>query len=454
MTRLLARPFGALVMSVIATAITAGIAATTACSHLTDAAPPSDIADPGTVNTPQAAASMYAGVLSTMAQAFAGNLGNTNNSFVVMSGLFADEYTGASSYNSLGLDYDSHNVTPENSAGIASPYRNLQTVRIAADKAIRALLDHGGTAPSSHVAELHALKGYVYVLLSELYCSGIPFSTVAPNGAAVFGEAETTVQMSTDAIAQFDSASALAGDSTRILDLAAVGKGRALLDLGRYADAKSAVASVPTSFVYQMTYADPQYSYGNFMNQALFAFDPNQMGFYMVDHEGGHGLPYLSQSDARVATTIVAGQALPAKFPAFDTPVSLADGIEARLIEAEADLQGHDVPGWTSVLNTLREDTSMPDLTADSTTDAASDSARVDVLFRERAYWLFGTGHRAGDMRRLVRQYRRAANAVYPAGAMTYPPTPLPYLPTATVPVPGDEAQFNPKYAGCIDNDA
>ena len=130
------------------------------------------------------------------------------------------------------------------------------------------------------------------------------------------------------------------------------------------------------------------------------------------------------------------------------------DGIEARLIEAEADLQGHDVPGWASVLNTLREGASIPDLTADSTTGAANDSARVDVLFRERAYWLFGMGHRAGDMRRLVRQYRRSPAAVYPMGAVTYPTPALPYIPVPTLPVPDDEAQYNPNYTGCIDHDA
>ena len=42
--------------------------------------------------------------------------------------------------------------------------------------------------------------------------------------------------------------------------------------------------------------------------------------------------------------------------------------------------------------------------------------ARVDLLFRERAFWLFATGHRMGDMRRLLRQYGRAHDDVYPIG--------------------------------------
>jgi hypothetical protein len=132
----------------------------------------------------------------------------------------------------------------------------------------------------------------------------------------------------------------------------------------------------------------------------------------------------------------------------------LADGIEARLIEAEADLQAHDVEGWASTLNALRATASIDSLPSDSTTAAESDSARVDVLFRERAYWLFATGHRAGDMRRLVRQYGRAAISVFPRGAITYSTPALPYVPNPSIPVPGDEIKYNPMYTGCIDNDA
>ena len=50
-------------------------------------------------------------------------------------------------------------------------------------------------------------------------------------------------------------------------------------------------------------------------------------------------------------------------------------------------------------------------------TDPGTQAARVDLLFRERAFWMFGTGHRLGDMRRLVRQYSRAADTIYPRGA-------------------------------------
>jgi hypothetical protein len=39
-----------------------------------------------------------------------------------------------------------------------------------------------------------------------------------------------------------------------------------------------------------------------------------------------------------------------------------------------------------------------------------------DQLFAERGFWLFATGHRHGDLRRLVRDYGRLADQVFPTG--------------------------------------
>lgn len=43
---------------------------------------------------------------------------------------------------------------------------------------------------------------------------------------------------------------------------------------------------------------------------------------------------------------------------------------------------------------------------------AATPAAQEDQLFKERAYWLFLTSHRLGDLRRLVRQYGRGVSSV------------------------------------------
>jgi hypothetical protein len=72
---------------------------------------------------------------------------------------------------------------------------------------------------------------------------------------------------------------------------------------------------------------------------------------------------------------------------------------------------------------------------------------RVDVMFYERAFWLFESGHRLGDLRRLLRQYGRVESAVYPNG---------PYIKgglygdATMLPIPFDE-QNNPEFKQCTD---
>jgi len=100
-------------------------------------------------------------------------------------------------------------------------------------------------------------------------------------------------------------------------------------------------------------------------------------------------------------------------WPARESAVAIVDGIEARLIEAEASLRAGNTAASLATLNALR--TTVTGLTP--LTDAGSETARVNQLFRERAFWLFGRGHRLGDMRRLVRQYSRAATSVFTVGA-------------------------------------
>jgi len=88
----------------------------------------------------------------------------------------------------------------------------------------------------------------------------------------------------------------------------------------------------------------------------------------------------------------------------------------------------------------------------DSLADPGSDSARVRLTFQERAYWMFLTGHRQGDLRRLLRQYSKYypnQNLVYPTGLYTAPGTGE-YGSDVTAPIAVSE-NVNPQFHGCID---
>src|SRR5262249_34323257 len=143
-------------------------------------------------------------------------------------------------------------------------------------------------------------------------------------------------------------------------------------------------------------------------------------GVLVSDREGTNGLNFATANDPRLPVTGTGGPSrfdgstprwYYAKLSSNSAPNNVATGVEARLIEAEAALNAGNVTVFISKLNAARP-AGMPTLT-----DPGSLNARVDLLFRERAFSMFATGHRLGDLRRLVRQYGRAATTVYPIGA-------------------------------------
>ena len=73
----------------------------------------------------------------------------------------------------------------------------------------------------------------------------------------------------------------------------------------------------------------------------------------------------------------------------------------------------------------------------------------VDQLYKERAYWMWLTGHRLGDLRRLVRIYKRDSEAVFPTGALTSPLDGS-YGTSTTITVPFSERN-NSNFKGCLD---
>jgi hypothetical protein len=267
-------------------------------------------------------------------------------------------------------------------------------------------------------------------MLGEGWCSGIPFSNRnLETGEFEFGPGSSTTEIFAEAAGLFQQAIDRGG---AFANLARVGRGRALLNNGDYAGAAAAVASVPDEYVYFVEHSD------NAANNGIWGLALN--GRYSVsEQEGGNatGLPFRSAADTRVQWDEDPAGGFDASIPLFisrrypirgsDHP--LATGVEARLIEAEAALNQNpaDLAGMTGILNALRADVDdlmagmFPEYTNDGALPAlavpADAAAGRDLLFSERAFWLYLTGTRMGDLRRLIRQYGQAQADVYPSGA-------------------------------------
>src|SRR4029078_12751234 len=116
----------------------------------------------------------------------------------------------------------------------------------------------------------------------------------------------------------------------------------------------------------------------------------------------------------------------------------LADGVEAELIRAEAQLQAKDAAGFLTTLNNLRGRAALLPARGYAgslapLTDPGTDVARQNLLFRERAYWLFLTAHRVRDLRRIIRTYGPGAETVFPTG---------PYLSNGRSTIYGTDTSF------------
>jgi hypothetical protein len=206
------------------------------------------------------------------------------------------------------------------------------------------------------------------------------------------------------------------------------------------------VASVPTSFSYSTFHAAVVQPNG------VFAIVNNAKWLTVSDREGNNGLDFRSAADPRVPIAFL-GKGIDnivdlyafTRYSSLGSSIVLASGTEARLIEAEASLRAGNPQGALAILNTLRAGTpGLAPLALESTP-----AAQVDQLFRERAFWMFATGHRHGDLRRLVRQYGRPQESVFPVGpykGQSYG-TDVTFTPDFT-------QLGNPSYTGCLNRSA
>jgi starch-binding outer membrane protein, SusD/RagB family len=406
-----------------------------------------DVINPTDLSSVSAAQTLRSGVVLRLAQATSGG----ENVFL-MGGLLSDEWRSGDTFEQRNTT-DQRTLIPENSF-LAPAFRAPMRVYVETQTAIRVTRQFQPT-PRANIGLMFALGGYAANLIGEHFCNGIPYSTIA-DGEVVDGVPEPFDNSFVRAIAFADSAlrevSGPAADSARVVNIASVVKGRALLNRGQFAAAAQAVAGVPTSFVYQAFH-----SVNSTTNQN-WALNSNSRRYVLSDLEGGNGLPFRSANDPRIRSAAGTGT----RRLAFDTetlffettnfaqfgPVTLLSGIEARLIEAEAALRANNPAQMITTLNSLRTATVGGVTGLAPLIDPGTEAARVDLLMRERAFWMFGTGHRLGDLRRLVRQYNRPIESVYPTGQ--FHKGGGTYGTMAVLPISFDERN-NANFTGCTD---
>lgn len=420
---------------------------------------------PEAINTPVAADALRIGALSRLKSATAGTSGT--EAMWTMGGLLTDEWKSGDTF-SQRVETDQRTIQTSN-GDVAAFYLAEHRLRGAARDAINALIKF--QLPDANVAQMYWAMGLGEDQLAEAFCNGIPFG-ITVDGIPNYSEPLTNVQGFNLALAHIDSGLALAtAADTFALNTKynlLVTKARILIQLGKFADAAAAVASVPTSYRWYLTFSSTT------ADNPVWSFNTSQKRWVVGDSFDVTGLiknalPFASAKDPRIPVTgTTLNSSLKRAFDNFTQFVSqslwgrddwapVISGVDARLYEAEAKLQANDIAGMMTILNDLRANPQalsnvyktpvMAALPTPTTKDAA-----IDLYFREKAFWTFSRGQRLGDLRRLIRQYNRTQDKVFPVGTFHKNGNP-PYGNDVNFPVTTNENP-NPNFHGCIDRNA
>jgi hypothetical protein len=399
-----------------------------------------DVARPESVADSSALNSVLAGAVGDFGNAYNGG-GDFNQ--ITLAGQLADELYNTETFPTrIEVDQRRQQTTNGSLSGL---FYATHQARASAERAAAAFAKFAPTAVG--FATALNFEALTYILFAENYCGSVPISEETSPGVFKFGPSLTTQQLLQAAVAQADSALTIAtsgvgaaATKTKEQQFARVLKARALLDLNRPADALTAIGGatgVPTTFQYNYTHSELTTR----QNNGTWGVTISVARFGVPDKEGVNGLPFLSEGDQagtvkdpRIANLKRGGtgrgfdnstiQWMQEKYPARASTVTLADGVEARLIEAEAALRNNNyggAGGTLEILNGLRSNSALLSLRGYTGTlaplaAAGSQAAQTDQLFKERAYWLYLTSHRLGDLRRLITQYNRGAESVFPTG--------------------------------------
>src|SRR2546427_7732623 len=343
------------------------VALLAACSSLLDVKDP-DVINPPDVLNADGAVAAYNGGIGDFAFANDGDNGGTEGQILV-SGVMSDEYFDSETFPTR-IEYDSRAIDERN-VTLNGVFFNLHKARVALEGAAGALQQYAPT-PNSRIGEMLALAGMPSLYFAENYCPAVPFSERQPDGSIQYGQPLATNAILDRAISRFDSAVTVtatqssSADSVarlRVRNLAAVGRGGARPDKADFPGPAAAAAPVSADFSYSTFHSLSSDRQRN----GVFVFNnqtPNGTGRFSVsDGEGTNGLNFRGAADPRVvapqngkgfdnASPLYVLQ----KYAAATSPVRVADGIEARLITAEAQLQGGNGAGMVARLTAPRAD--------------------------------------------------------------------------------------------------
>jgi starch-binding outer membrane protein, SusD/RagB family len=342
--------------------------------------------------------------------------------YVLGSGILSDE-VGAAIAQTANFDYDRRTF---NAAGpyaggcgaVQQPgfYTAMSTARADGDTVyarMSAWTDAQVPNREKLLGQLMAYAGYSLIILGEGMCSA----------AINVGPELSSAQLFEEAKLRFDKAvtHATTANDAATLNMARLGRARALRNLKNLPAAAADAALIPATFV-----VNTSMDVTNVRRQNPMFIHITQSFFGTVE-SSFRNLTLGAAADPRVAVTnsgrvgTAASTPIwtPNKYPAANSPVPVARYAEAQLIIAEARIAAGDLPGAAAAINAARNSTGRTGLPLYDATGQTADQVRTQLI-EERRRELFLEGHRLWDIRHFNLPLSPPAGAAYPAGGGTY----------------------------------
>lgn len=315
---------------------------------------------------------------------------------------------------------------------------------ISTNERVLELLDGSGVENLEIRTMANLGSAYAILLQAENFCEVVISSGLDPEQ---LGTGITSAEGMAEAISRFDAAIA-AGEAEGLEDMvnaALVGKARAHLFLGQYAEASAAAALVPDDFEFVVPKVDDPSNRGRLGN-TVYSFTLARSSLVVPPY-------YRALNDPRVEFELwldddgapIKSQGndfdfyAQAEYPGWGSPLTLASGLEARYLHAEAELKaGNPAPALA-----LIAERTEPTAASGDDIDFVADTGTLVQLLDEKARDLFLRATHQGDWRR------------NPDSTPYVPPAGSPYYaeqfgdafgPLTCMPIVRQEVDNNPNY--------
>ncbi len=335
-----------------------------------------------------------------------------------------------------------------------------QSTRVQLMQAIQLLDKFYGNEANTMRAHAYGLLSMVHIMLADNFCSGIPLSESKWGGAFTPGAGYPTDSVYHRALSYAEKGLTYSTDSVPVKVLLLGAKARALNALGKFEEAAAVVAQIETRDTVGEIFQAQLPAGSTVRFYPVHGLDT--VAYNVLNEKGENGIVWVADSvkkqDMRVPMRMTAGNTdfqypLKPQFLFTSRRVAFFSGVEARLIEAESHLHLDEINEFINKINSVRRlYRTLGGVALADTVDPGTPEGRVNLLFRERAYTFYIAGRRLGDMRRLVRQYNRLPDSVWPVGQsegsqfIMYGAN---YVFSPEVPGMGRESSYNNLYYEC-----